>query len=299
MTKALIIGSPNSGKSLLFNKLTGLNHKVANFPGITVAASAGKAQGHPDLTLVDCPGVYSLNAISGEEQVAVAAFNNALQDPEVSTVICVLDSTRLEKGLFFTLQILDACHKTDKKVVVAANMIDVLDNHKLALDADGLAAALCCPVIAVSARNGQGVDQLIDAIDTPQQASSKAPSATIAVDDNGLRNKAESLAKSYGPKGDILITSQTKADSFFLHSLFGGLSFFFIMYLLFQSIFTWAAPVMDAVGDGLAWSADVVLPLISNTTAHDFVKDALFGGVGAFLVFVPQIFVLTLIVAFA
>ena len=100
----------------------------------------------------------------------------------------------------------------------------------------------------------------------------------------------------FGPKVDFFIASQAKADSFFLHSVFGGFSFFAIMYLLFQSIFTWAAPLMDLVETVIATSAGWVLPFIDNSMLYDFVNDALFGGVGAFLVFVPQIFILTLVV---
>ena len=78
MSSALVVGSPNSGKSLLFNRLTGLNQKVANFPGITVDTHAGRSRRHRDLQLVDLPGVYSLQALSGEEEVAIAAFQRAL-----------------------------------------------------------------------------------------------------------------------------------------------------------------------------------------------------------------------------
>ncbi len=94
----------------------------------------------------------------------------------------------------------------------------------------------------------------------------------------------------------MLIRNQTRLDRIFLHSLSGGIAFFFIMYLLFQSIFTWAAPLMDAVEYVLGTVADLIVPLIGNQTARDFTADAVFGGLGAFLVFVPQIFVLTFVI---
>lgn len=97
MPKIILIGSPNSGKSLLFNRLTGLHHKVANFPGITVDVGTGKMRDLADTTLVDFPGTYSLQAISAEEKVAVEYFHKALQDPEVEQVLCLIDATRLEK----------------------------------------------------------------------------------------------------------------------------------------------------------------------------------------------------------
>ena len=111
-----------------------------------------------------------------------------------------------------------------------------------------------------------------------------------------IHRQAQQLANKYGPKGDLLINAQTKLDSFFLHSWVGGISFFVIMYLLFQSIFTWAAPVMDGVETIIQVTADFVLARVPEGMASDFIADALFGGIGAFLVFVPQIFVLTLVV---
>jgi ferrous iron transport protein B len=104
------------------------------------------------------------------------------------------------------------------------------------------------------------------------------------------------MARRFGPKGDVLIRNQTRLDNFFLSSLTGGVAFFAIMYLLFQTIFTWAAPAMDAVEAVLGWMAQAIVPQISNDLARDFIADAVFGGLGAFLVFVPQIFVLTFIV---
>jgi ferrous iron transport protein B len=99
MPRILLIGSPNSGKSLLFNRLTGLSQKVANFPGITVDVGVGRMQALPEMELVDFPGTYSLQPISAEERVAVAEFERALADREVVQVLCVIDATRLEKSL--------------------------------------------------------------------------------------------------------------------------------------------------------------------------------------------------------
>ena len=146
--KILLIGSPNSGKSLLFNRLTGMSHKVANFPGITVDVGTGAMQALPDRQLVDFPGTYSLQAISAEEQVAVEQFERALDDPDVEQVLCVIDATRLEKSLYFTLQVIRDCQRSGKRVMVLANMIDVLDRHDLSFDTAGLSGALGVPGVA-------------------------------------------------------------------------------------------------------------------------------------------------------
>lgn len=312
MSNAILIGSPNSGKSLLFNRLTGLNHKVANFPGITVDVSSGKLKSFSDIQLFDYPGAYSLRPISGEEKVAVKNFFQALEDDKTEIVLCVLDVTRLEKGLHFTLDVIAECQRKNKKVLVLANMIDVLNQHKMSFDDKKLEAKLGVPIIPISAKTGLGIDtfqaRLADILKSetasPSTPSSETSSQTddseairvSELSEKGIKDLCFQLSDDLGPKGDILVKSQAKLDAFFLHSWMGGISFFVIMYMLFQSIFTWAAPAMDAIENSIAFLSQLVLPLIANQTAKDFVADALFGGIGAFLVFVPQIFVLTVVI---
>ncbi len=297
MTKVLLMGSPNSGKSLLFNRLTGLHHKVANFPGITVDISVGRIQALPELELVDFPGTYSLQAISADERVAVEYFERALLDPDVSQVLCIIDATRLEKSLYFTLQVIRESTRHGKRVTVLANMIDVLDSHQLSLDVAELAVALRAPVLPISARTGKGLEAVIGELKkAPIPLTDSMDDQPSTAPDEQLRITAHQLAQRFGTKGDVLIRNQTRLDNIFLHSLTGGIAFFFIMYLLFQSIFTWSAPLMDAVETVLGTVADLVVPLIGNQTLRDFTADAVFGGLGAFLVFVPQIFVLTFVI---
>ena len=296
MSKVILIGSPNSGKSLLFNRLTGLSQKVANFPGITVDVGSGKLQALPTKVLVDFPGTYSLQAISAEEEVAVDYFERALEDPDVEQVLCVIDATRLEKSLLFTLQVIRDCERNGKKVTVLANMMDVLENHGLALDVEGMSAALHTRVLPISARSGKGIDEVVAELSAPPGDDREPRAHLVDTPDAILRGEAHKLAHRFGPEGDVLVRTQNRLDSFFLHSLTGGVSFFLIMYLLFQSIFTWAAPMMDAVEGSLAWMADALVPLVGNQVVKDFTSDALFSGIGAFLVFVPQIFVLTFVI---
>lgn len=103
MTDVLLVGAPNAGKSALFNRLTGLKHKVANYPGITIDVGKGCLSSNPQVTLWDFPGTYSLNPVSAEEQVAIASLRGALQEPQDALVAMVLDATRLEKGLKYCL----------------------------------------------------------------------------------------------------------------------------------------------------------------------------------------------------
>jgi ferrous iron transport protein B len=301
MKQLLLVGSPNSGKSMLFNRLTGMNQRVANFPGITVETSTGPAVGRSDLMVVDFPGAYSLTPLSGEEQVAVDAFYKMLAVPvgQIEAVVCVVDATRIEKGLVFALQVREACRRAGHPVMIVTNMHDVLERHNQSVDAHGLSQRLDMPVITISAKSGVGVDQIVkcsgQGIDVPK---SELKEDLIAFDSSVFRNLAESLSNEFGPKGDYLLLVHNRADQFFLSTLTGGLSFLLIMFLLFQAIFSWAAPLMEGVESLVGLGAGSVLPLLPSGMLHDFVKDALFGGLGAFLVFVPQIFILTLIVGF-
>jgi ferrous iron transport protein B len=301
MKQLLLVGSPNSGKSMLFNRLTGMNQRVANFPGITVETSTGPAVGRSDLMVVDFPGAYSLTPLSGEEQVAVDAFYKMLAVPvgQIEAVVCVVDATRIEKGLVFALQVREACRRAGHPVMIVTNMHDVLERHNQSVDAHGLSQRLDMPVITISAKSGVGVDQIVQCsgqgIDVPK---SELKEDLIAFDSSVFRNLAESLSNEFGPKGDYLLLVHNRADQFFLSTLTGGLSFLLIMFLLFQAIFSWAAPLMEGVESLVGLAAGSVLPLLPSGMLHDFVKDALFGGLGAFLVFVPQIFILTLIVGF-
>lgn len=298
-SKVILVGSPNCGKTLLFNRLTGLKQKVANFPGITVEVASGRLTQRPDLTLVDYPGTYSLHPMAAEERVAVEQFGHGLRDPETALVICVVDVTRLEKSLYLTLQVIRQCRAAGKPVLIAANMIDVLEAHGITMDLAGLAAEVEAPVVPISARTGAGLGELLAHL--PQGPAALPPpdacrDPLAIAPDMLLQQAAHQLARRYGPTGDVLVRTQNRLDAFFLHSWAGGFAFFLIMYLLFQSIFTWSAPAMDAVEAGLGVLADWVVPWLGSGIAADFTADALFSGIGAFLVFVPQIFVLTLVV---
>ena len=176
--------------------------------------------------------------------------------------------------------------------------------HRLTMNASGLSEALGVPIILASARTGDGLDVVIEALSEPSPPSEQSTVAQASdvlasegnAADSALYECAHRLAEQFGVPSDVLLQSQSSLDRFFLGSLTGGLAFSLVMLVLFQSIFTWAAPAMDGIEAALAWGADGLVPLLPGTLLQDFVADALFGGVGAFLVFVPQIFVLTVIV---
>lgn len=304
MPKVILVGTPNSGKTALFNRLTGLNHRVANYPGITVDLSMGRLAKLPDHELVDFPGTYSLRPISEEERIAVAHFATALVDSEVAHVLCVVDATRLEKSLFLCLQVVRECRRRGKSLTVLANMGDILARHDLEVDAQGLAQDIGAPVLIVSARTGEGLPEVLRRLassSADEMSSERDPEpALLAQDDesadHALHEEAHRLAERFGAPTDQLLLIQSRLDRFFLGSFSGGVSFSLIMLVLFQSIFTWSAPAMDAVQAAITGLAQWILPFLAEGVVRDFTADAIFSGIGAFLVFVPQIFVLTFVI---
>jgi ferrous iron transport protein B len=160
----------------------------------------------------------------------------------------------------------------------------------VSIDLNALAKELGCPVIGISAKTGEGISQLKEAM-----ASTKLALPTVSFPQN-VGGLARELGQKFGPKTDVLLRNQNRLDSFFLSSLWGGLAFIAIMVFLFQAIFTWSAPAMDFVEGLVSTLGTWVGSKVPVGMFRDFVSEAIFGGFGSFLVFVPQIFVLTFII---
>ena len=190
---------------------------------------------------------------------------------------------------------------------VLANVMDELVSRGAELDVEGLGAALGCPVLGISGRTGQGVPELQQALAAwqapqplraapPQAGATPRPSEVDAGDIAVLKARARSLARAHGPSADVLLKSQHRLDRFFLSSLAGPLVFLLLMAVLFQAVFSWAAPLMDAVEWAVTTLGERVAGWMPWQLGQDFVRDGLFAGVGSFLVFVPQIFVLFVVI---
>jgi len=149
-----LVGNPNSGKTTLFNALTGSNQTIGNWPGVTVEKKTGKLIKHNDINIIDLPGLYSLSANSIEEVIA----SDALTENPPDGIINIIDGTNLERNLYMTTQLLDL----GLPLILAINMNDELESEGLALDPCLLANRLGCPVVAISALKGEGLDQLVD-----------------------------------------------------------------------------------------------------------------------------------------
>ncbi len=292
MKNILLLGAPNSGKSALFNQLTGLSHKVANYPGITVDVGTGALRADSRLTVWDFPGTYSLTAVSGEEQVAIDTLRTALKSEEQAVVAMVCDATRLEKSATYCLQVARECAQAQKPFLVLLNMMDVIESDGLDMDVQGLSKALGVPVFPVSARTGKGLSEVEAAFvsSTPEISTwGDTPDALIS-------GTATQIAERFAPKGDLLVRRQAKLDNWLLGTFSGGVAFVMIMTLFFQAIFTWAAPLMDGVESIVIAMGSWVSSVLPDGVLADFINDAIFGGLGAFLVFAPLVFILTMIV---
>lgn len=291
----LILGNPNSGKSLLFNRLTGLRQKVANFPGVTVEIRSGDGDGECEaLSFVDFPGVYSLIPLTKDETVAIENFRFAISDDKTSLLLYVLDATRLERSLYLLLQLLPEAANSKKPILVAVNIIDEVLSKGANVDTAGLAKELGIPMLPVSARTQQGISELRATL--LNFNSSFQNIKVIPTDLVATKQRAKDLAKRYGPSADVILRSQQKLDQFFLSSFGGPLVFFALMFLVFQSIFTGAAPIMKFLSESLGKMGLWVATQIPSGIFADFINDALFKGVGSVVVFVPQIFILFLFI---
>ncbi|GAC14164.1 ferrous iron transporter B [Aliiglaciecola lipolytica] len=291
--KVVLIGRPNSGKSLLFNQLTGLQQKVANFPGVTVELKSGSMK---ELTIVDFPGTYSLHSFSQDEQVAIDAIYQALDSDETGLIVCVLDASRLERSLVFGLQVQALAKKHNKGFVFAINMIDDALRFGHEIDVKGLSEELGSPVFALSAKTLIGISEFQQALPDLVKNNQDCIPSRVSESHDDVINRSRQLANHFGMNANVVLKQQNRIDQFLLHNWLGGLAFMTIMFLLFQSIFTWAAPLMDAVESGIGLMAGAVTSILPEGIFNDFLNDAIFGGVGSFLVFVPQIMVLTFII---
>ncbi|MEZ4814752.1 MAG: ferrous iron transporter B [Bdellovibrionota bacterium] len=302
MENILILGNPNSGKTLLFNKLTGLNQKVANFPGVTVEIKSAHSE---NLNYQDFPGTYSLKALTIDEQVAIDGFKTALLSPKTKAAICVLDATRLERSLYLLLQLIEVAKKANCPVVAVVNVMDELIGKGVEINLKGLEEELGCTVIGTSAKKGAGLKELKELLKKfPTRNQKDIHSAeelnleTLNTKDKiiDFKTRANKLSREFGPKSGVLLLSQHRIDNFFLSTWGGPIVFVLLMLFLFQAIFSWAAPFMDGIDGIISSSGDWLASQVTNPIAADFIRDAMFAGLGSFLVFAPQIFILFVVI---
>ncbi|PRO72891.1 hypothetical protein C6Y40_14305, partial [Alteromonas alba] len=195
MQRILMVGKPNCGKSLLFNQLTGLRQKVANYPGITVEVTRGKFD---KFELVDLPGAYSLNGLTRDEVIAVEEIKGSLADEDTRVVLVVLDATRLAQSLILGLQVKQLAAAQSKPVMFALNFIDEVKRVGEHIDSEGLSNALGSPVMPLSARSLDGLHEfkhaLLSMADWPNVHDNKQQPA---LDYSDVATRSQALASEF------------------------------------------------------------------------------------------------------
>jgi len=215
---------------------------------------------------------------------------------ETSLIVCNLDATRLERSLVFGLQVQGLAQQYKKPILFALNMIDEIARMSHHIDSESLSEVLGSPVIPISAKTRQGIENLKKTIKTITKLPNLYLPKHSVGDEKSIRKLARKVGNQFGIQPEISLRNQNALDHFLLHNSIGGIVFMVVMFLLFQSIFTWAAPLMDAVENGITSLASYISSYLGTGLIADFINDAVFSGIGSFLVFVPQIMVLTFVI---
>ncbi|WP_335938051.1 ferrous iron transporter B [Streptomyces sp. PTD5-9] len=288
-----LVGSPNSGKSTLFNALTGLRTKTGNYPGVTVARYEGVARvGEDEVVIEDLPGTYSLDPISPDEQVVADALDP--DHPDIGTpdgILVTIDATTLRRSLGLLAQVM----RTGLPICVVLTFRDELTRRGGTLDVPALRRALGVPVVAVTSGSRNDLEQLRATL--LDRAAWERPVVPPPTDPSQRRAWVESLLRSAGYEVPEVDHRTRRIDAVLLHPLWGTLVFFATMFAFFQVIFTAATPLQDAVQSLFDRLGTLVAEHVSNQLLSGFLGNALIGGVGSVLVFLPQIALLFLMIS--
>lgn len=303
----VLVGNPNAGKTSLFNRLTGQRAHTANFTGTTVSHRRGELRNEQRSmsigTVVDLPGLYSLEATSPEEEVSCSVLRGEHQgEASPDAVVLVVDATNLERNLPLAAETLALGRPT----LVALNMSDLADRLGLQLDIEKLSERVGCPVVRVSARTGEGVDSLVEAIQSltqhkPLPQLDAAACACTSCDGCGYASRfswAESV-RSEALAGDLQAPSRLTdtLDAVLTHRVGGLLVFAAVMFSLFMTIFSVATWPMDLIDALFAWAGESVSDWLPEGDIKSFVVDGVIGGIGGVLIFLPQICLLFFLLA--
>ena len=291
-----LAGAPNAGKTSIYNALTGLRAKTGNYPGVTVQRSLGTCKvSNTTLTIEDLPGAYSLDPISPDEQVVRDVLTDASEAVSVpDALVVVVDATTLRRGMSFVAEAL----ALDLPTCLVVTMTDELTRRAGHLDVEALGQALGIPAVRVVGNRGIGMPELRERL--TEVADWQRPPLPPPATPGEVASWADSImaAADYEAPQQDRVTAAI--DRVLLHPVLGSLVFFAIMYVFFQAIFTWAAPLQDAVEGGISALGQLVHGWLddSHPLLAGLLGDGLIGGVGAVLTFIPQIIIMFLIIAF-
>ena len=319
-----LLGHPNSGKTTLFNFLSGKKYKTVNYPGSTVEYSISRILGKYSVNaqILDSPGIISLIPCSPDEKLSVDYIFSHPKFGETDIAVVTIDASQLSRQLLLVKQLL----KSKFRVIVALTMNDLLNKKGYDINTERLGAILGCDVVKIDSRNGNGIDELLMIVgknmeefgeamakEFPEHSSredllnsfkeiSDIESAVLEKIDYHEQggqllkiNEANKQLKilSNGPDSHRSLDSfSLKLDKFFLHKFWGIFSFLVVMSLTFTAIFWLAAPLMDLIDLFFGTLSSSALETIGDNWFGDLVANGLIAGLGSVLVFLPQIVIL-------
>ena len=298
MKRIALLGMPNTGKSTLFNRISGASARVGNWPGITVDLMSAKILlGGHIAELIDLPGIYDLHGFSDDEQVV----RHFLSNNAVDLVIVLLNSSQIDRQLSLVLQI----KKLGLPIVLALNMADEAKSAGITIDTESMAKALQIPVMQISAKYGDGLPKALQEasqfINQNLPASNPQSISLLLQEDSEIEHEMEQLIHHHVQIPATLNDNTTdKIDRILLHKWFGLPIFFLAMFILFQFIFTAGKPLQD----GLAWllntfRTDALDPLFHSSPAwlSGLLLDGVYNGVATVAAFVPIIILFFLVMS--
>ncbi|HOR27152.1 MAG TPA: ferrous iron transporter B [Candidatus Sumerlaeota bacterium] len=299
-----LVGNPNAGKTTLFNALTGLRAKTANFPGTTIELRVGALRlAGESVRLIDMPGLYSLSAASSEERAALdGLLGLAPEHPAPTALILLLDSTNLERNLFLASQVLELGLPT----VIALNMVDLAQRLGLRIKVAELSRELGCPVVPVVAKTGRGVDELRAELerviarrpDVPHQPAAERARQLDTQSQHQRYDWAERVVGRCVVHPDRQIHGRSEAiDRVLTHPVVGVVAFLALMLGVFYLIFSLASIPMDLIDGVFGWLGDVAAGLIPAGPLQSLIVDGMIAGVGGVVIFLPQICILFFLIA--
>ncbi|MCG3175691.1 MAG: Fe(2+) transporter FeoB [Candidatus Omnitrophica bacterium] len=306
LSKIALLGNPNAGKTTLFNTLTGLRHKTANYPGVTVERREGALDlgGGRKVRVFDLPGSYSLLAKSPDEEVVRALLAGEMGEADRPDLgVLVVDASNLERNLYLALQIID----TGLPVVVALSLWDVAAEKGRCPDIQELSSELGVPCVPVIGHRARGTRALVEAVRSKLDAVSAVPgprpdlraAALVSPEERYARIEAimrrvHAAASSAGARRTV----SDEIDRWVTHPVWGWVFFVAVMALIFQSIFTWASPLMDLIESGMMALSETSGALLPPGPFRSLVCDGILPGVGNVVIFLPQILLLFFFITF-
>lgn len=287
-----LVGNPNAGKSALFNALTGARQKVGNYPGVTVERHSGRlalADGRP-AELIDLPGTYSLDPASPDEQVTRDVVLGRLPgERRPDALLVVVDAGNLDNHLRFVLQL----KALAMPIVVALNMVDLAERDGLTIDPDRLSADLGLPVVATVAVRRRGVDGLREALVDALRRTPDALAAEIVLPNiTALQREARSLSAAATVSETRTRRFAHRLDGVLLHPIWGMAVLLTLLFVIFQAVFAWSEAPIGWIEDGMAALGGAAGALLPEGFVRSLIVDGVIAGVGAVIVFLPQILIL-------